>query len=203
MKVSWCLLQRYLARQQGWHLAYVPLEALVKVIVVVMYLRLGPPHSRVHVDKLQDCPAYRRYNLFRFSLLSLPCAAFTDPDDHSVRQHFLLRPGLVVGTQKVLVLDVIKCVLRILIAVVTIISIPPTLILLPILIVIRTQSSGFMFNNLTFLKFREKCLLEVLFRTFRSSSSASACLSSQLWLTDSLVVTNTAKLIMETLMSQS
>lgn len=79
---------------------------------------------------------------------TLPRSSFPDANDHGMRQHFLLGRGLIVGAQEVLVLYVIKGVIRILITVISIISIPPTLILLLLNNIVRTQCCGFMFDTL-------------------------------------------------------
>ena len=70
----------------------------------------------------------------------MPGAALAHPDDHGVRQPPLPGRGDVVGAEEVLVLDVAECLVRVLLTLVTVIRVPPALLLVMVILVYRQRS---------------------------------------------------------------
>ena len=71
---------------------------------------------------------------------TVPGAPLAHPDDHGVRQPPLPGRGDVVGAEEVLVLDVAECLVRVLLALVTVIRVPPALLLVMVILVYRQRS---------------------------------------------------------------
>ena len=71
---------------------------------------------------------------------TVPGAALAHPDDHGVRQPPLPGRGDVVGAEEVLVLDVAECLVRVLLTLVTVIRVPPALLLVMVILVYRQRS---------------------------------------------------------------
>ena len=76
---------------------------------------------------------------------TVPGAPLAHPDDHGVRQPPLPGRGDVVGAEEVLVLDVAECLVRVLLTLVTVIRVPPALLLPFLVILLYRQTTRLQF----------------------------------------------------------